>query len=938
MKRAILTVFLSAAAALLTAAPASAAFGLKDLDFSLTDGEGQPAMQAGSHPFALNATVDVNTEPNAELGHELPQGALEELIVASAAGLVGNPTAVPQCATAQFYSPTGTGSCPDSSALGMITTSIEEPGPAGEFTAPVYNLDPPPGAAAEIGFWTLIVPFTVEFRVNPDPPYNVIASASKVPQVVPFYGSDLTLWGNPASPAHDEDRGRCADKGGTCPVSIPQKPFLTLPTRCEGPLQTTFRAHSWQGDSFAETIASHDGAIPPAPLGTTGCSKLGFNPRTTSKPTTSAGSSPSGLDFTLSFADQGLTSPSGIAQSQIKKAVVRLPEGMSINPSIAEGLATCSVEELNRESATSGAGVGCPQASKVGEVEVETPLLEGKLLRGSLYVAAQYDNTLHTPYALYMVIKDPELGILVRLAGRIDPDPRSGRLSTTFEEVPQFPFSQFRFHFREGARSPLATPSACGTYLTEAEFTPWSGAPPVTSTSTFQVTSGPDGGPCPSAGLAPFKPGLLAGSINNAAGRFSPFNIRLFRSDAEQEITHFSIKLPPGVTGKLAGIPYCPDAAIAAAKARSGPHGGAEELAAPSCPPASAVGRTLAGAGVGQVLAYAPGKIYLAGPYHGSALSIAAITAAKVGPFDLGTVVVREALKVNPETAEVFIDATGSDPIPHIIAGIPVHLRDIRAYTDRPDFVLNPTDCDRTSTASTLLGAGLDFTSEADDVPVTVSTPFQAADCAALPFDPKLKLQLIGGTRRGSHPAFRATLRMNGIGEAAIDHAQVTLPHSEFLENAHIKTICTRVQFRAQQCPAGSIYGFAKAVTPLLDAPLQGPVYLRSSEHPLPDLVAHLSGAQITVDLVGRIDSVGGGIRNTFEVVPDAPVSTFTLEMQGGKKGLLVNSTDLCKGTHKAKVDFDAHNGKSKLFRQKLEARCPQGPKGKGKKARPGSR
>jgi hypothetical protein len=948
MKRAILTLVLSAAAALALAAPAGAAFGLKDLELSITDAKGIPALQAGSHPFALNASFEVNTVPDAEFSYELPEGALQDLNVASAAGLVGNPTAVPQCPSAQFFSPTGTGSCPDASALGVITTSISEPGPVGELTAPVYNLNPPPGVAAEIGFWTLIVPFTIQFRVNPEPPYNVIASATKVPQVTPFYGSDLTLWGNPAAPSHDEERGSCIRTGGSCPVSIPEKPFLTLPTRCEGPLQTTFAARSWEGDSFAQTIATDDGATPPSPLGTSGCSKLGFNPQTTSKPTTSAGSSPSGLDFTLAFTDQGLTSPNGLAQSQIKKAVVRLPEGMSINPSIAEGLSTCAVAELGRETYSSGPGEGCPQASKVGDVEVETPLLEGQLLRGSLYVAAQYDNTLNTPYALYMVIKDAELGILVKLAGKIDPDERTGRLTTIFEGVPQFPFSEFRFHFREGARSPLAMPAACGTYVTEAEFTPWSGMAPIISSSTFEVSSGPNGGPCPSGGTPPFRPGLDAGTLNNAAGRYSPFNLRLSRNDGEQEFTRFSIKLPPGITGKLAGIPFCPDAAIAAAKARTGPHGGAEELASPSCPAASEVGRTLAGAGVGPSLSYAPGKVYLAGPYNGSALSIAAITAAKVGPFDLGTVVIREALEVNPETAEVFIDATGSDPIPHIIKGVPVHARDIRAYVDRPQFVLNPTSCERTSTASTVLGSGTDFASEADDRPFTVTSPFQAADCASLGFKPKLALSLRGGTKRGQNPGFKAVLTARP-GDANIGRAQVTLPHSEFLDQSHIKTVCTRVQFKAgagngTACPAGSIYGYAKAITPLLDEPVEGPVFLRSSSNPLPDLVAALRNGQIDVNLVGRIDSVQNGrIRNTFDTTPDVPVKTFTLTMQGGKKGLLVNSTNLCRSTNRAIADFTGHNGKRHVFKPALKPLgCKKGKrngngkgKSKGRSARP---
>ena len=540
----------------------------------------------------------------------------------------------------------------------------------------------------------------------------------------------------------------------------------------------------------------------------TGCSRLGFAPTITAQPTTKAATSPTGLDFSLNVKDEGLGNPEGLAQSDIRKAVVTLPEGMSVNPSIAEGLEVCSPADVARETAFSEAGAGCPNASKIGSVEVETPLLK-ESVNGALYQATPYQNPFNSLVALYIVIKNPNLGIKVVQPVNVVPDPVTGRLTTIANELPQLPYSHFKLHFREGARSPLASPPGCGTYDAEATLYPWSGGTPVTTTSAFQIITGPESKPCPSGGLPPFKPGLIAGTLNNAAGRFSPFNVRLSRDDSEQEITHFSIKLPPGVIGKLAGIPFCSDAQVAAAKARTGPHGGQEELDSPTCPAASQIGHTLVGSGVGSALAYAPGKLYLAGPYHGSAISLVAITAGRVGPFDIGTVVVREAFKINPETAEVFLDATGSDPIPHIIKGIPVHLRDIRAYTDRPNFVLNPTCCKRTSTASTLLGAGLDFGSEADDRPVTVSTPFQAADCAALPFKPRLALKLKGGTKRGDYPALQATLRMNGIGEAGIARAQVTLPSSEFIANAHFNTICTRVQFKAgnvpgEKCPAGS--------------------------------------------------------------------------------------------------------------------------------------
>ncbi len=941
MKRVVSTLAIWASALLWLGAPCAQAesFGLKDLSatFSADEG-GSPAIQAGSHPFAQSVSFDLNTETVG--GGEVPAGALKDVRVELPPGFTGDPLAVPRCSNADFLtvpSPSLATACPDSAAIGVAATRL----PLSE-TSAIYNLAPPPGVAARIGFKASLakVPFTIDLVVNPEPPYNLIAEPKDVPQPVRVFGSTVTVWGNPADPVHDPFRGNCltgvgGGSRGNCPSGLANRPFLLMPRSCTGPLTTTLSSDSWQEPGvFVGPYELESPAM-------SGCAKLGFGPSISAKPTSQAASSPTGLDFGLDVQDEGIGTPEGLALSDLKKAVVTLPAGMSVNPSQAEGLSVCTEADLSRETASSQPGEGCPQASKIGTVEVETPLLEGEILRGALFVAQPYTNRFGSLLALYMTVKDPKLGISLALAGKVEPDPKTGQLTTTFNDLPQQPFSHFRLHFREGGRSPLVTPPACGEYTTKAVLTPWANpTTPYTTTSAFKVISGPDNGPCPSGGLPPFHPGLIAGTTNNAAGRFSPFDVRLFRTDAEQEITRFSIKLPPGIVGKLAGIPFCSDAQIAAAKARSGPHGGQEEFGAPSCPAASQIGRSLAGSGVGGELTYVPGKVYLAGPYHGSAISIVAITAAVAGPFDLGTVVVREALKVNPETGEVFIDATGSDPIPHIIQGIPVHLRDIRVYTDRPEFVLNPTSCERTSTASTLLGAGLDFASEADDRPVTVSTPFQAADCAALPFKPKLTLKLVGGTKRGAHPALHAHLAMNGLGEAGVAFSQVTLPHSEFIENAHFKTICTRAQFKegngnGERCPAGSIYGHAKAVTPILSEPLEGPIFLRSSEHQLPDLVAALHAAEINVDLVGKVDSVNGDLRNTFETVPDAPVTSADFSFEGKSKGLFVNSTNLCKGAHRAKVDFTGHNGKVYDTKPALQVKCPKGHGGqKGHKGR----
>jgi len=461
------------------------------------------------------------------------------------------------------------------------------------------------------------------------------------------------------------------------------------------------------------------------------------------------------------------------------------------------------------------------------------------------------------------------------------------------------------------------SPPTCGTFSTVAKLTPWSDSTQtLTAVSTFEITGGIDQGPCPPGGIPPFHPDFEAGSINNNAKSYSPFDMRLIRNDGEQDLTKFSSVLPPGVLGKLAGVSKCPDAAVDIAKAKTG----RQEQASPSCPANSKIGRSLAGAGVGGALTYVPGDIYLGGAYHGDPLSVISITSAIAGPFDAGTVVTRLALTLNPETAEVEVDGAASDPIPHILKGIPLKVRDIRVYVDRQDFILNPTSCDRSSARATLFGGYRDVFSSADDVPVDLSTPYQAANCLNLPFKPKLSLNLKGGTKRGDHPALRAELNARP-GDANIGAASVTLPRSAFLDQSHIRTICTRVQFAAKNCPKAAEYGFAKAWTPLLDEPIEGPVYLRSSNHKLPDLVIALHGL-VDVEVATRIDSAHGGIRATVEDAPDAPLSKVMLTMQGAKKGLIVNSRDLCGSTNRAEVRFTGQNGKQVTSNPAMKPDC----------------
>lgn len=907
IKRGALALSLACLAALAAAAPAGAEFGLHDLGVAFTDSAGAPSMAAGTHPH--DWTMELETNTVGEGTEERPEDAVKQLIIDMPPGLVVNPTAVPTCSAADFAI-TGSDTnnkCSDATAVGVVGVRGQAGNPDLTDFGAIYNLDPPPGSAAKLGFHILGVAVTIEAGLRSEGQQNAYAVVTGIPQAEPFFGSVATIWGNPFSPEHDSERGKCLLTKGNCPVPNQETALVTLPTRCTGPLVTTFKVDSWQNPgTFVEDKAET--------ADTTDCDDVTFSPNIAASTTNPAAESPTGLDFDLEFDDPGLLDPSGTAQSHVKKAVVTLPQGVTINPSQAEGLAVCSEAQFKAERADSEPGEGCPQASKIGSIEVDTPLLEEQL-GGDIFVAEPYRNRFGTLLALYMVVRQRDRGILVRLAGKVEPDPVTGRLTTTFDDLPQQPFSRFHFHFRGGERSPLVTPPTCGKYLTEAVFTPWADPTSTfTVTAPFEVTSGPGGTPC-SSGATPFRPGFEAGTLSNGAGSFSPLVMRLTRNDGDQELSRFSVDLPPGLLAKLAGVAQCPELAIAAARGRTG----AEELAAPSCPASSQVGSVRAGAGVGNALTYVSGAVYLAGPYNGAPLSAVGVVPAVAGPFDIGVVVTRFALRIDPRSAEVTIDEAASDPLPRILAGIPLRVREIQASVDRPQFTLNPTSCEPFAVGATLWGGG--------DSSLALSSRFQAANCAGLGFRPQLSLRLKGGTKRRKHPALVGTYRPRP-GDANLQGLAVRLPHSAFLEQGHIRTICTRVQFAADACPPAAIYGKATAWTPLLEQPLSGPVYLRSSNNPLPDLVADLRGL-IDVEAVARIDSKNGGIRATFTDVPDAPLSKVVVQMQGGKKGLIVNSRDLCVAPNRAGITYAGHNGMRAQGKPVMGVKC-----GKSKRAR----
>ncbi len=863
--------------------------------------------QAGSHED-LTTTFDFAHNAGGKTFNDL-----RNTVVNLPPGFVGNNTAVPTCTDAQLLG-NGFGQgkgpeCPPASQVGTMTLDLVLlPGGSSERdTFPVFNMEvTSPGIVAALGFNVVVLNQILPITVRPGDS-GLTVRAPEIEQLGEPHEISLTVWGVPAAKNHDAERGEecipnnnegvngCINGGKT--VNIAPKPYLSDPTSCE-PKIATMEADSWEAPEDWSKATTEI-----APMDE--CDRVPFFPAIVAQPTTNAAESSSGLNVSL-LVPQSWEKPETIASSNLKDTVVALPVGYTVNPSAGSGLGACTPRQLEAETSSSLPGEGCPAESKIGSVEVESPVLAEKLT-GAIYVATPYDNRpeFGTPehpggslLALYIVVKSFERGIVVKLAGKIEPDPVTGQLVTSFDDNPQVPFSKFTLKLRQGATSPLVSPPACGVYTAEGDLTPWSDPlVPQHLLSSFQIENGIGGGPCPTGGVPPFKPQVVSGTQNNAGGSYTPFYLRIVREDGEQEITKFTTILPPGLTANLTGIPFCSDAAIEAARKASG----RQELRAPSCPAASEIGHTLVGAGVGSVLAWTPGKVYLAGPYHGSALSIVSVTSATVGPFDLGTVVIRFALRINPTTGQAEIDSTGSDPIPHIIDGIVVHVRDIHVYVDRSKFMIDPTSCERMSISNTITGAGADPASNADDQTVSVTTPFQAADCSSLGFKPLFKASTSGKTSRsvGARLSVKLTYPNAPFGtQANIHSVKVDLPKQLPSRLTTLQKACLDSIFNANPaaCPVASRVGTAKAITPILPVPIEGPAYFVShGGAKFPELIIVLQGYGVTIDLHGETFINKAGITSsTFRSVPDEPVTSFELTLPQGPDSALAANGNLC--------------------------------------------
>ncbi len=887
----------------LIATPAPADFGFQSHSFEnlILNEDETPDVQAGSHPFELITGFKFNTTKG--LGNQaITDENAKDVVVNLPAGLVGDPTATPRCTIEQFNksdpnlsSGFSGASCPDDTQVGIAAVELnltEEEAPVTWYFG-IYNLVAPPGIPAELGFNPIGIPVVLTPKVRTGSDYGVTVVSKNVNQSIRIFGVKTMLWGVPAAASHNTLRGECMGLGGeslsealgrTCSVETSPKPFLTLPTSCSSePLASTIYADSWQHpvqsielEGVHEETFDHDGEGHTVLLA--GCERLDFSPSVSVQPDTQAAGSPAGANVEVSLPQND--NPADLAEAELKKAVVTLPPGVSISPSAASGLQTCTdTPESGRPEGEialhSDEPVLCPNASKVGTVEIETPLLDAPL-EGSVYVAQEYQNPFASLLALYVVAEGS--GVLVKLAGKVDANPATGQLTTTFagnpplEGTPQQPFSHLRLNLFGGPRAALVTPRACGSYVVTGALTSWSSGLPALFSDPIAISEDCGEG---------FAPSFAAGTISNQAGGTSPFGFTLSRSGQEQAFSQLSLRLPPGLAGMLSKVPLC----------------GEPQAAQGTCPAASKIGHVIVSAGPGPDPIFLPelGKpqipVYLTGPYGGAPFGLSVVVPAEAGPFKLGPpIIVRSAIHVDPRTARITIT---SGQFPTIVDGIPVDVRSIRVLADREDFTFNPTSCAPLELDAAILS---DRGASAQ-----LSSRFQAANCATLPFRPKFSAATVAHPSHAKGASLSVKVAYPQGTQANIAAVKVSLPKQLPSRLTTLQHACTEAAFAADPatCPPESDVGTATATTPVLNVPLTGPAYLVShGGAAFPDLIVVLQGQGVTVELVGNTNINKASITtSTFASVPDVPVSSFELKLpQGPHSALTENLPRKSKG------------------------------------------
>lgn len=884
-------------------------FGIDAFDGTVrANASGAPLTQAGGHPYDATVSLDFDTITNAATlkGLLWPVEPVKDVLADLPPGLIGDPTAADTCTAAQLASGgvLAKTECPPAAQVGTAIVRLSGLGVKTVYgPLPIFNMEPPPDVPARFGFNVAGTVVTLDGELRSASDYGLSVRVRNISQGLAIAGASLTFWGVPASHEHDHDRA-CAgaqapwEGGPSCTVGGSLRPFLRNPTSCTPPgvgLPVSVAIDSWAnpGAFVQSTFVSHlPPGYPAAPedwgpeQGTTGCDAVPFAPRVRISPDSREAGAPSGYAFELTAPQSDDQQP--IGEGDVRRVTVRLPVGVRVNPAAADGLEGCSPAQVALRSTADPA---CPDGSKIGSLTIATPLLDAPL-QGSVYLAGPHDNPFDALLAVYLVARGP--GLIVKLAGRVETDPLSGQVTATFDDLPQLPFSSVRLAFDGGPRAALVNPPACGSYETAGELVSWSGAA-VPVASAFELDRG-----CAGAGTRPFAPQLSAGVESPAAGASSPFHLRVTRTDGDEELGGLTVRLPRGLLGRLADVVLCPD----------------RDAAAGTCPLGSSIGRAAASAGAGPLPFWIDGgRVYLTGPYRGAPFGLSVVVPAVAGPFDLGVVVVRAAVFVDRRTTAVRVV---TDPLPRVLEGIPLQLRDVRVDVDRPGFMRTPTSC-----AEQAVGASIESVSGRV---AGAATRFEAAECGELPFHPRLKLVVgsRGHTRAGLSTPLTAVLTQRP-GEAGLRRVSVTLPSVLSAQLPVIEDACAQAELAAGACERARA-GSAVAVTPLLRRPLRGGVYVvRSPTQALPDLVIALRG-EVDVDLVGRVSIPGDRhLAATFSMVPDVPIHRVVLQFGAGPQGILGLARGLCRpgtGAATARVAMAAQSGAVRTDRVRLIRRC----------------
>lgn len=854
-------------------------FGFASSAVELLNADGSPSVQAGSDPATFTTKLYFRTFASKAFGIFDATSSVEHFKDVTASlpvGFIGNPLSTPavctaaQLATGDPNSDKGTGvRCPPDSQVGVARVL----GGLGNQQVALYSMVAPPGAATELGFNDMGVVIILDAYVRPSD-YGIDIVSRDTSTSVPINAVEITTWGVPADSSHDPYRGLCiasgfleGPNGLDCPTTVPRKAFLRMPTSCSGrPLQFAANANSYEElDHYAET--SFTGPT------LSGCEVVPFSPEISVFPTGTAANSPTGLSVRLSLPQNA--NPDGLAEADLKKAVVTLPEGMTINPSAADGLQACTDAQLRLGQA---GPAECPDGSKIGTVLLHTPLL-AEPVEGDVYVLTQNSSDPESGqmFRIGMELRNDQRGIDIKVPGQISVNKTTGRLTTTFDNNPQLPFSDVTLSFKAGARAPLVTPASCLAQTTEADLYSWAQpGVPVRRSNSFNLTVGPEGLACMSQ--EPFNPGFDAGVQSVQAGGFTPFLATFSRKDSDQSMQRVSVKMPQGLLGSLVGLPLCGEA-----QANAG-----------TCSQTSEIGSVTAGAGAGPTPFYVTGgKVFMTGPYEGAPFGLSVVVPAKAGPFDLGLVVVRAKLEVDIHTAQLTVT---TDPLPQIVGGVPVNLRLVNVTINRPNFTYNPTSCNPSEVTGTMTGG--------QGAVANVSNHFQVTNCGALKFQPHFTVFASGKTSRADGASLDAKLTYpttaQGV-EANIAKVKVDLPKKLPSRLTTLQKACDAATFEANPaaCPTASRVGTARAVTPVLPVPLTGPVYFVShGGEAWPDLVVVLQGYGVTVNLVGTTFISKKGITSTtFQQVPDVPVGEFELKLPQGPNGALAANGNLCAAT-----------------------------------------